>query len=240
MQTNFFKMLALAMLTVVFHSCTQTDDDMPTQEEVAWTQVTDLQIPDHISVPNEFRWEKLFLYSLEEGRPIPTKAEFYTENWDIGFQSGRLVHVNEKSNDYTIIEGAAPMVGKVFGVLLIANFDEVVLAPDPSENIYNKMMSTQGVVDTTRQYYGWNGNLGNIGYMEMHPNTGGKGRLLPQRTFVFRTNKGNYAKLEMQGIYKGHPAVPTRESEPNYLTFRYFVQKDGSRNLDTSKRTSSK
>ncbi|WP_430612785.1 HmuY family protein [Flavobacterium sp. JP2137] len=240
MQTNFFKMLALAMLAVVFHSCTQTDDDMPTQEEVAWTQVTDLQIPDEVANIVGFSWEKLFLYSLEEGRPIPTKGEFYTENWDIGFQEGKLVHVNNVPNTITTIEGAAPMVGKVLGVLLIANFDEVVLAPDPSENIYNKMMSPQGVADTTRQFYGWNGNLGNVGYLEMYPHTGGKYRLLPQRTFVFRTNKGNYAKLEMQGIYKGHPAVPTRESEPNYLTFRYFVQKDGSRNLDTSKRTSSK
>jgi hypothetical protein len=54
------------------------------------------------------------------------------------------------------------------------------------------------------------------------------------RTFVLRTGDGKYAKLELINIYKGNPPVVTDLFWPApYLTFRYFVQTDGSRNIKT-------
>lgn len=54
------------------------------------------------------------------------------------------------------------------------------------------------------------------------------------RTFLIRTASGRYAKLEILNIYKGNPPVVTDLFWPSpYLTFRYFVQEDGSRVLRT-------
>jgi len=43
-----------------------------------------------------------------------------------------------------------------------------------------------------------------------------------------------YGKLQLISMYKGAPEVLTDRNWPSpYLTFRYFIQKDGSRNLRT-------
>jgi hypothetical protein len=45
---------------------------------------------------------------------------------------------------------------------------------------------------------------------------------------------GKYARLELINVYKGNPPVVTDLFWPApYFTFRYFVQEDGSRNLQT-------
>ncbi|WP_295128984.1 HmuY family protein [uncultured Chitinophaga sp.] len=53
------------------------------------------------------------------------------------------------------------------------------------------------------------------------------------RTIVLRTAAGKYAKLQMISLYKGNPAAPTLQTPVPYLTFKYFVQANGSRNLTT-------
>ncbi|UYQ95107.1 HmuY family protein [Chitinophaga horti] len=57
---------------------------------------------------------------------------------------------------------------------------------------------------------------------------------IKNRTFAIRTATGKYAKLELINIYKGNPPVVTDLFWPApYVTFRYFVQEDGSRNVRT-------
>lgn len=57
---------------------------------------------------------------------------------------------------------------------------------------------------------------------------------IKNRTFVIRTPSGKFAKLEMLNIYKGNPPVVTDLYWPApYLTFRYFLQEDGSSNIAT-------
>lgn len=53
------------------------------------------------------------------------------------------------------------------------------------------------------------------------------------RTLVFKTADGKYAKFEMISIYKGNPAAPTVQTPLPYLTFKYYIQADGSKNLST-------
>ncbi|MBK9249585.1 MAG: HmuY family protein [Ignavibacteria bacterium] len=43
----------------------------------------------------------------------------------------------------------------------------------------------------------------------------------PSKTLVIRTSKGKYVKLQLQSIYKNHPAVPKITDEVGYYTFKY-------------------
>ncbi len=53
------------------------------------------------------------------------------------------------------------------------------------------------------------------------------------RTYLLRLPDGRYAKLEILNIYKGNPPVVTDLFWPApYLSFRYFIREDGSRNLN--------
>lgn len=57
---------------------------------------------------------------------------------------------------------------------------------------------------------------------------------IKNRTYIIKLNSGKYAKLEMVSIDKGNPPTFTDLYWPSpYLTFRYFVQEDGSKNLKT-------
>lgn len=57
---------------------------------------------------------------------------------------------------------------------------------------------------------------------------------IENRTFVLKTAKGKFAKLEILNVYQGNPPTVTDLHWPApYFTFRYYVQEDGSRNLST-------
>ena len=59
-------------------------------------------------------------------------------------------------------------------------------------------------------------------------------KALPDRTYVLRLPDGRYAKLQLVNAYKGNPPAVTDLYWPApYFTFRYFVQQDGSKNLNT-------
>ncbi len=242
MKTNFIKTTILALTVLIGSACTKDDDNHPIDlEGDGVIVVNNLRIPDEVINHKGDYWERLFLFSLEENRIIPTQTEFYTENWDIGFRTfSSILHVNNAHDTLSDIVYQGPMVGQVLGALFDKSFEEVVLAPDPSENFYNKAMSPEGILNPNKEWYSWNGNLSNLGYLELYSGAGANQHLIPNRTFVFRTNKGHYVKLQMLGIFKDSPPFPTKESIPYYLSFRYFIQKDGSRNLDTSKKSSAK
>lgn len=61
----------------------------------------------------------------------------------------------------------------------------------------------------------------------------------PYRAFYLRLEQADgsflYGKLQLISMYKGAPEVLTDRNWPSpYLTFRYFIQKDGSRNVQTT------
>lgn len=180
-----------------------------------------------------------WLYSLEEGRVIsPDRAN--TNEWDIAL----MVNVNTSKDIIFVNNGQAEeselrIPGEVLGALLPVAFEDLSEAPDPSEGLYNILLDQNGInrfPDNPTSRIAWNGDLeGNIGWWP----TSGYGQdqivnVISDRTFVIRTTKGNYAKFQMQSVYKDSPANPTVDSEKYYLTFRYYVQRDGSRNLQTS------
>lgn len=57
---------------------------------------------------------------------------------------------------------------------------------------------------------------------------------IKNRTYVIKLPDGKYAKLELINAYQGNPPTVTNLNWPApYFTFRYFVQNDGSKNLNT-------
>lgn len=57
---------------------------------------------------------------------------------------------------------------------------------------------------------------------------------IKNKTYLIRLSSGHYAKLELISVYQGNPPEVTNLHWPApYLTFRYYVQNDGSKNLKT-------
>lgn len=52
------------------------------------------------------------------------------------------------------------------------------------------------------------------------------------RVMIVKTHKGHYAKVMIENIYKDNPEDPTRDNKPGFVTFKYAIQMDGSKNLD--------
>lgn len=52
------------------------------------------------------------------------------------------------------------------------------------------------------------------------------------RVIVVKTRNGHYAKVIIENIYKDDPENPDRDNKPGFLTFKYAIQMDGSKNLD--------
>ncbi|RYF26483.1 MAG: hypothetical protein EOO42_01415 [Flavobacteriales bacterium] len=80
---------------------------------------------------------------------------------------------------------------------------------------------------------GWAESSTSAGWYTYDLNTHIMKRIV-NRTYILKLNSGKYAKLEIVSIYKGNPPAVTDLYWPSpYLTFRYFVQEDGSKNLKT-------
>ena len=57
---------------------------------------------------------------------------------------------------------------------------------------------------------------------------------IKNRTYIIRLPDRKFAKLELVNAYQGNPPAVTDMNWPApYFTFRYYVQEDGSTNLDT-------
>lgn len=57
---------------------------------------------------------------------------------------------------------------------------------------------------------------------------------IKNRTYLIHLPDGKYAKLELINAYQGNPPTVTNLNWPApYFTFRYYVQNDGSKNLNT-------
>jgi hypothetical protein len=55
------------------------------------------------------------------------------------------------------------------------------------------------------------------------------------KVLVIKTAGNRYAKVQILSYYKGNPSAPVGITDTaRYYTFRYFVQKDGSKNLKTA------
>ena len=230
--------ITFALIILAMTSCKK---DQPAAPEIIgahqFVQVSNLKIdPEIVAKAPDAKYDQngLWYYSLEEGKVIAADQS-KTDKWDFAFDCYRtMIYINNgKFRSNKVIFGSA---GKALFTIAPKLFEEVTTAPADDE-LYNR------VVD-------YNGNYGDSVYSlngDLNPNILGwvqsfeDGVLLKvvkaikNRTIIFKTNKGKYAKLQIQSVYKDSPENPTESAEKFYLNFRFFLQKDGSRNLDSSK-----
>lgn len=253
--------LSVLIIPFFFYSCVslENEDVVLGRSGVEYSDIYNQE--ENIEVPEVYTQEgveRLLLYSFEQERIIDY-SNYYTDFWDIAFAFGKengsqrvTIFQNNKYSGYPI-----PGEGEVIGTLLKKNFHDISLAEDPEDMIYNRTRNHDGSfpyeIENPDEFNvikgqgitGFDLGIGVIGddypiifYVETSgslPN-GETYRLvnvLPERTFVFRTTVGNYVKMELQAVHKNQPDVITYNSEFFYLTFRYFIQKDGTRNLLT-------
>ncbi|MFB9076121.1 HmuY family protein [Flavobacterium procerum] len=153
-----------------------------------------------------------------------TAAYAKTNTWDIGFTGiyNSMVVINSGTDPKSPGYGGP---GKGLIVAIEKSYSEVTEAPSLQE------MQTKNL-----SFVGWDGypqayNTGWYFYdLKTHISVPVKGR-----TFVLLTADGKFAKLEILNIYKGNPNTVTDLHWPApYFTFRYYIQEDGSRNLNTN------
>lgn len=143
-----------------------------------------------------------------------------SNNWDIAFTNiyNSYVTINNGTN-----QNSPGFGGTAQGALYLVNqpFDSVKTVP-ATANV-NGSVGMDGYPSAS--WPGW--YQYNSTTHIMTPLTG--------KTLVIRMANGKYAKLEMISLYKGAPANPSLSTPVPYMTFRYWVQQDGSTNLQTVK-----
>ena len=166
-----------------------------------------------------------FRFSDKQTRMIKTTADSlqYLKNadWDLAFTKEYNSYVVTNNGTIAGTPGyGGPGVGRM--IIVEKPYDQVFEAPADAE------FAQKGIAGV-----GWDSGNGYGWYFYSLSNH----ICVPvrNRTFIVKTASGKFAKLALLNIYKGNPPVVTDLFWPApYLTFKYFVQEDGSRNLRTN------
>ena len=156
------------------------------------------------------------LFNLANGDTIPL-SDSATTKWDIGFKGTTL-----------ILNGGISGPGTTTGQVATSGFDNLLTAPSSG---YEED-STGSYAVPTGSGNGWYTYAGAPTHI-IAPING--------RAIVVKTTDGKYAKIEIISYYQGNPDLNQYTSSPptepsKYYTFRYYLQTDGSDNLDHSGR----
>lgn len=169
-----------------------------------------------------------FLFNLSEKKQIwlRTAADSAqwakTANWDLAFTGNYnsewfINHAEQTGNP-----GFGGNVTNTAIVLLEQSYESVTTAP--SDNDFDNSAVTK---------VGWADSGTSAGWFTYSLSTHVM-KAYPNRTYALRLPSGKYAKIQFLSAYKGNPPAVTDMYWPApYLTFRYFIQQDGSRNLNT-------
>lgn len=170
----------------------------------------------------------VFLFSLKDKKQIwvrnavDSSRWLKTDEWDLAFTGNfnselYLNNANQVNNP-----GFGGPVSNTAIVMLNQSYETVTTAP--TDDVFNNSTTEKVGWADTDSSYGWYKYNTTTHIMQAYPN----------RTYALRLPNGKYAKLQLVNIYKGNPPAVTDMYWPApYLTFRYYVQQDGSRNLNT-------
>lgn len=214
-------------------ACGKDDPVAPPLEDGKSTVIYDLAGDTQASIADgidgkERRPFYTFLYRLRDKRQIwiRTKADsaqwLKTADWDIAFTGNynSEIYINHAADPNN--PGYQGPVTNTGIVLVEQPYEAVTTAPSDVEFDNNGV----GAV-------GWAQSEGSPGWFSYNATTHIM-KALPNRTYVLRLPDGKYAKLQLLSAYKGNPPAVTDMYWPApYFTFRYFVQQDGSKDLNT-------
>lgn len=191
--------------TVLLFSCSESDDPKPDENTEA-TVVTNLFAPaDEMDrETGEIIGDGSFVYfSFEDNQLVPSKDD----NWDVGIKGLRMI-VNSGISGNGIAE-AAVMQGI---------FEELKEIPEDLELKVDTAESLAIPAQPGKGWYNYN--------MTTHIVSPVPGNIL-----IFKTNEGNYVKMEVLSYYKDNPPLSEVDltSPMAYYNFQYVLQPDGSR-----------
>ncbi|MCW3463117.1 HmuY family protein [Chitinophaga nivalis] len=193
-------------------------------------------------------------FSLEQNRIVPA-SQAQTNNWDVAFTgiyNSSIAPNNGKAANspgfggpgkgavYLVLDNtiepkffdaannkptSLPVAQSLFG----ASFSNITsVAVKDEEMVTNDYIGLDHFMGTGNGYafYDFSGAL--------FPGNPKKSHIVYTfpRTVIVKTAKGNFAKLQITSVYKDSPADPTRDNKTGYISFRYAIQMNGSRDLN--------
>ncbi|TDQ08250.1 HmuY family protein [Pedobacter metabolipauper] len=147
-----------------------------------------------------------------------------TAEWDLAFTGPYNSEIFLNNASYSGNPGYAGTVTRTAVILVKQAYENVSTAPSDNEFDSAPVKHTKIGTYANDNPNGW----------FTYDLTTHLMKRITNNTYVLRLADGKYAKLEILSVYKGNPPVVTQLYWPApYFTFRYFVQQDGSRNLNT-------
>ncbi|MFH6942704.1 HmuY family protein [Flavobacterium sp. FlaQc-50] len=168
----------------------------------------------------------LFRFSDQKQIWLHTKADslkfMKTNDWDLAFTGPYNSEVFINNAKYQYNPGFEGPAANTAVVLINEAYQNVDKAPADAD--FNNS-------DITK--IGWASSESSLGWFYYSLSTHIM-QAIPNRTYAIRLPDGKYAKLQLINAYKGNPPAVTDLNWPApYFTFKYFVQNDGSKNLNT-------
>lgn len=249
LKAKYFLFVLLLMAST--SSCDKGDDPQPDEEEIPDdTTPTDESMFYKVhrvenfqgTVDNNFESAATTIYySLENNKPMSADYQ-QTNRWDLAFGGllNSFVSGNNGSNSTNSGYGNTAKGGIT---IVEKSFDEVTDVPADVQ------FKTGGQLIGTDNYGEFGEGIGwylydfagiivrdgayenqHIAYALDRPLTLKNGTVVPPRTVIIRTAKGNYAKIKLISLYKDQfeRAEWTRSSSKVYFTFEYVLVPAGS------------
>jgi hypothetical protein len=215
MKSSFFKQAAIVLLSLpLFYACDgglfNSDDDF-TPAEVDTVRNLPADPPVSIGPMGPVGTGKYTFFNFETNA-IVANSDSATNKWDIGFRATSIIFNSGVSGPGV---ASAQIVDGIFNELTIA--PEAGYKIDATGAFVIPGISGQG-------WYTYTGPAGNPANVILP---------VPGRIIVVKTNEGNYVKMEILSYYRDNPPVSTltQESPSRYMTFRFALQADGSRDF---------
>lgn len=228
------KVLLLAIAVMNFISCSSSEEDNNSSlSDGKSTVVTDLAGDTGASMGSgtdgkEQRSFHTFLFRFSDQKQIwlHTKADslqyMKTADWDIAFTGPYNSEIYVNNSKYQYNPGFEGPANNTAVVMLNEDYKNVIQSPSDAD--FNSSSITK---------IGWAASESSAGWF-YYSLSSHIMQSIPNRTYAVRLPNGKYAKLQLINAYKGNPPAVTDLNWPApYFTFRYFVQADGSRNLNT-------
>ena len=220
-------------LLLILISCGKEEDTRPDLEDGKSTVIYDLPGDIEASMGSDVDGKDdrdfyTFLFRFRDKRQIWIKTKqdslqwLKTKDWDIAFTGPYNSEVYVNNANYELNPGFEGEATNTAVVKLDQSYESVTTAANDDEFDNS---------DITK--IGWAPSSSSSGWLQ-YSLTIHIMQAIPNRTYVIRLPDSKYAKLQLINAYKGNPSAVTNMNWPApYYTFRYYVQQDGSKNLDT-------
>lgn len=230
-----YSALLLLFTVTFFSSCSSNEEDTTASlADGKSTVITDLAGDTGASMGGgtdgkEQRSFHTFLFRFSDQKQIwlHTKADslqyMKTSNWDLAFTGPYNSEVFVNNAKYQYNPGFGGPAEKTAVILVNEDYKNVSKAPSDADFDSSEVTKI-----------GWASSESSAGWF-YYSLSSHIMQSIPHRTYAIRLPNGKYAKLQLINAYKGNPPAVTDLNWPApYFTFKYYVQNDGSKNLNTN------